>query len=301
MKFFYISILTIAATSFASAGQIEIGAGQNGSGVSTQGLTAAYIGSTTWTERNYVSNLFLNDTISNGTLNGVGTGTGSTLPTTAAGFQQFTDANDNVTFGMMSDGGNGMNYWGSASPVTLAPSSITVPIGVSGASTAYIMLNDYYGLAGLGGVNNDTVEFFFGNGGTLTFSLSNGVQIDSVHNCLSVTCPSFSGSTTSGTTDKAWAGTYAEATNLTPFSGTSGNVSLLDLSFSLGDLSGQTLTNVVITDNNALALNSRLALSAITIAGSNAQLVAPEPSTVFLFLAGLGVIGFFGHRRKVRQ
>jgi hypothetical protein len=160
------------------------------------------------------------------------------------------------------------------------------------------MLDDYFGLSGASGVNNDTVEFFFGNGGTLTFNLSNGVVIDSVHTCLTGTCPSFAGSTTSGNTDKAWAGTYVEGTNVTPYSATSGNVSLLDLSFSLGDLSGQTLTSVQITDNNALANNSRLALSAITVSGASAQLVAPEPSTVFLFLAGLGVMGLAHRRRK---
>lgn len=314
MRLFYIGILGTAAISLATAGQIEIGAGQNGSGVSTQGLTSAYIGATTWGEKNYVNNLFLNDTLSNGTLNNVTgtgpTGNGSTLPTAGNGFQQFTDTNDNVTFGMMNDGSNGMNYWGSTNPNTVTPSSITVPVEVSGVSTAYIMLSDYYGLSGASGVNNDTVEFFFSGGGNLSFNLSNGVQIDSVHNCLGSNAsaktpepcpsPSFSGTTTAGTTDMAWSGTYAEANNATPYSGTQGNVSLLDLSFSLGDFSGQTLTSVQITDNNDLSLNSRLALSAITVSGANAQLVTPEPSTVFLFLAGLGAIGFFGHRRKVR-
>jgi hypothetical protein len=305
MRFFYTVVLGMSAISLASAGQIEIGAGQNGSGVSTLGLTAAYIGSTTWAEKNYVTNLFTSDTLTSS----------APLPTAGNGLQQFTDPNNGVTFAMETDGGTGAttgdNYWASpATAGTAISSSISVPVGVSDASSAFILLSDYYGLAGQ--VNNDTVEFIF-NGGAVTASvgLANGTDIASVHDCLAPnsaavtpkSCPTiFSGTTTSSNTDIAWSGTYAEANNATPFSGTSGNASLLDLTFDLTAFSGDTLNSIVITDNNNLTMSSRLALSAVTVAGSAVVTsVTPEPSTMLLLLAGLGAIAFLGTRRKARS
>jgi len=305
MKLFYIPVLSIAAISIASAGQIEIGAGQNGSGVSTQGLTAVYIGATTWSERNYVTNLFTNDTISNSSLNGVvgssGAGNGTTLPTAGNGFQQFTDTNNNVTFGMLNDSTNGNNYWGSPSSPSSTVSSIAVPVSVSGVTSANILLSDYYGVAGQ--LQNDTIQFFFSNGAVQTFFLSNGNQIDSAHDCLvgNPTCPNFSGTTTNSNTDIAWSGSYAEAVTGTPFNGTSGNVTLIDRSFNLAAFAGTTLQGILIQDNFNLANSSRLVLSAVTVSGGNAAIVpTPEPSTVLLLLAGFGVFGILAHRRRAR-
>jgi hypothetical protein len=308
MRLFYIPVLGMAAISIASAGQIEIGAGQNGSGISTQGLTSAYIGATTWSEKNYTNNLFANDTISNGSLNGVTgagpTGTGTTLPSTANGFQQFTDPNNDVTFGMMNDpatGDSSNNYWASPASASSIASSISLPVDVSGVTSANILLNDYYGVASQ--THNDTVEFFF-NGGAVTqsFFLTNGKQIDSTHDCTSVTpaCPNLSGATTSANTDAAWTGSYVESVTTTPFSGTTGSVSLIDIGFNLSLYAGDILTGIVITDDDNLVNSSRLALSAVTVSGADAEVATPEPSTVLLLLAGLGVMGFLGQRRKAR-
>jgi len=284
-----ISILGLAAISIATAGQIEIGP-NNQTGVSTGGLTAAYIGSTTWSEKNYVTNLFTSDTLSN---------TSSALPTAANGLQQFTDSHNSVTFAMDSDSGD--NYWASPASSSSTVSTITVPVGVSGVSNAYVLLSDYFGLSGSSGINNDTVTFIFNNGAiTDPVNLSDGVNIDSAHTCITGSCPSFSGTTTSGNTDIAWSGSYTEGTNLTPYSGTAGNVSLIDLTFNLSAFSGDILSSIQITDNNNLTNSSRLALSAVTVSGTSAQVVAPEPSTILLLLGGFGLMGFFYRRHKAQ-
>lgn len=295
----------MAAISIASAGQIEIGA-NNSSGVTTSGLTAAFVGPTTWSEKNYVTNLFVSDTLSNG----------ANLPDYQNSLQQFTDTHNTtaggpVTFGMLDDAANTNNYWSSqnnTSPAVI--STMALNIGeYANVSQAYILLSDYYGVANT--IDNDTVTFNFAGGITGTVDLSNGIDIDSVHDCTGPnpaattpepcpTSPAFNGTTSAPDTNIAWTSTYAEANNLTPFSGTEGNATLIDLTFNLSAFSGDLLTGITISDDNNLSLNSRLALSAITIAGTGAAAV-PEPSTVFLLLAGLGVIGFFGLRRKVRD
>jgi hypothetical protein len=305
MRAIYISVLGMAAISIASAGQIEIGA-NNSSGNTTSGLTAAFVGTTTWAEKNYVTNLFVSDTLSNG----------ANLPDYQNSLQQFTDTHNTVaggpvTFGMLDDAANGNNYW--SSPNNSSPaivSSMTLNIGeYKNVSSAYILLSDYYGVANT--IDNDTVTFLFAGGISGTVDLSNGIDIDSVHDCTGPnpaattpepcpTGPSFNGTTSAPDTDIAWTSTYAEANNLTPFSGTEGNATLIDLSFDLSAFAGDKLTGIVVTDDNNLSLNSRLALSAVTIAGTGIAPV-PEPSTVFLLLAGLGVVGFLGLRRKVSQ
>jgi len=304
MRGIYISVLGMAAISIASAGQIELGA-NNGSGITTSGLTAAYVGTTTWSEKNYVNNLFVNDTLSNG----------ANLPSYQNSLQQFTDtdntaAGGNVTFGMLDDGANGNNYWASqGNSGSAIASSMTLNVGeIENVSSVYILLSDYYGVANM--ANNDTITFIFNDGAvTAVANLTNGVRIDSVHDCAGPndsattpepcpTSPAFNGTTTSPNTNIAWSSSYAEANNGTPFSGTEGSATLLDLSFNLSSFSSDILTGIEITDNNNLAFNSRLALSAITVAGTGVEIV-PEPSTVFLLLAGFGIIGFLGLRRKV--
>lgn len=319
MRLLYISILGVAAVSASSAGTIEIGgqsAGPITSPTNAFGLTAAYIGAgnSTWTERNFQANLFTNDTISNSTLGG------STLPDavpTAPGSQQFVDPNNGVVFAMINDGSTGANlnqYWGSpntaGSPIV---SSITIPIGLSGLTGASILLNDWFGLNGV--ANNDTITFnFTGDGGQRSVNLSNGNQIADATACIAASpswvttptnCTQFARSVSNAgggspfiptTTDVAWSASYsnANANGATIYSGTSGNLSLYDINFDLSAFAVDTLTSITIADNNNLANSSRLVLSAITVEQ------APEPSTVLLFIAGLGVIGFIGQRRKAK-
>jgi hypothetical protein len=316
MKIFRITVLGAAVISLASAGQIEIGAGQNGSGVSSQGLTIAYVdsmtqGSTPWVgEKAYAGTLFSAATLSNSSLNGVsettGVGTGglTTLPTSQNGFQQFKDLNNGITFAMMADstsGNTANNDLVSANSTMTGPSTINVPINVSGATQANIMLNDYWGVAG-STAQTDTVEFFFSGGNTSSFTLTNGNQIDADMQCLTgstTTCSTFAQTTSSPNTDNAWTGTYSLGNVVNVYANTTGNASLADLSFNLAAFSGDILQYVAITDNNNGNNSSKLALSAITVSGADA-VATPEPSTIMLFLTGLGILGFFGYRRKVR-
>lgn len=299
MRLIKISLCGFFAAAAACAGQIQIGAGSAG-GVSTQGLTAAYVGANSWAEKNYVTNLFTTDTISNGSLNLVagtaGNGTGSTLPTSLSGYQQFTDLNNGIVFGMISDTSTASNYWGSPASSPSTSSSITIPIGIFGLSDAYVLLNDYFGPSG---IHDTNVVFNYAATGAITKQLTNGVEIDSAHNCGApgVHCSAFSGTTTSPNTDIAWSGSYTEGVNTTPYTGTSGTLNLLDIHFNLSGLApaGDTLTSITFTDLNNLTNSSRLALSAITFTNS------PEPSTWLLLAAGLGFMVFLGQRRKARQ
>jgi hypothetical protein len=337
MRIANISVLGVAVVFMASAGQIEIGAGQNGSGVSTQGLTVAFVNSVTqptpgWAgEHAYAGTLFSSAIVNSSTLNGVaetsavGTGTATTLPTSQNGFQQLTDNGFGVTFGMLADsenkcGSSGTgscandNFWASSTGTT-GPTTITIPVSVSGVSEAYILLNDYWGVNG-STTQTDTVLFTF-SGGTDTFTLTNGNQIEDAVQCLSATgtpndfvgrspqpsCTTFARSTSSPGTDNIWSGTYSgDNASSTDYFNTAGNLALNDISFNLSAFSGQTLKTISITDNNNGFTNfsSALALSAITVTGSSLVVVTPEPSTVLLLFAGLGVIVYLGQRRKAR-
>jgi hypothetical protein len=323
VRLFNLIILGAAGISMATAGQIEIGpSGSNvvngGNTTNTAGLTTALItsgdlsgsGSTAWkdTSVTYNNNLFTNDTITSSSLNGVtgslGNGGVSTTPTAANGFQQFTDtANPNgaVTFAMDTD--SGANYWASPSGTN---ATITIPVGVMSVTDAYILLNDYYGPSG---AQDAQVTFNFSSGPADVVQLNNGNQIDSVHNCSGPApsgnpCPTtspapFNGSVTSSGTDIAWSGHYVEGSNSTPYSLTQGTAQLDDITFNLSAYTGLTLESIVITDNHDVSGSSRLALSAITLQ-TGASTPTPEPSTLVLLFAGLGLMGFLGRRKKVR-
>jgi PEP-CTERM motif len=323
VKLFSISVLALAAMSVADAGTITLGeievggqtAGPITSPTNAFGLTAAYIGSGnsgSWTERNFAANLFSNDSLSNSTLGG------STAPDAtpgSAGSQQFVDPNNGVTFALMNDGSTGANlnqFWGSPNNTAPSlPSSITAPIGISGLTDASILLNDWFGPNGV--ASNDTITFNFTGDGAKSVNLSNGNQIADATACSAASptwtttatnCTQFAQSVSNAgggspfiptTTDIAWSANYsnANATGATIYSGTTGNLNLYDISFNLSAFAGDTLTSITLTDNNNLQNSSRLVLSAITV-------VTPEPSTVLLFVAGLGVMGFIGRRRKAR-
>lgn len=304
----------MAAISIASAGQIEIGAG-NASGITTSGLTTAYIGAGLggWAEKPvYTTTLFSGVTsVTSGSLSGVtetsavGTGTGSSLPNYQSGFQQFTDPTNSVKFGMLDDAANGNNLLASGNSATTGATSIVVPVNVVGASSAYILLNDYWGVSG----SNYQVVFNYVGGSSDTFSLTAGTNIDDAVECgtaPSDASPTFSGanctnyiqSTSSPNTDGAFTADYTNTSvNQTPYSGTSGTLDIEDLTFNVSAFSALDLANITITEENNLNLSSRLGLSAITVAGSSPSSV-PEPSTVVLLLAGLGALAFLGHRRK---
>jgi hypothetical protein len=79
-----------------------------------------------------------------------------------------------------------------------------------------------------------------------------------------------------------------------------GNLSLGAIDFNFDALGGllnpsgnEFLVDVKITENSARGNFSQTALTAVTV-----DTLVPEPSTVFMFLTGLGAIGFARFRRK---
>jgi len=311
MRLFTLSVLGMATLSIASAGQIEIGATSltNSSlntttGISTGGLDAAYVAAgsgDTWAgEKVYNSTLFTGDTVT------------GVEPTSGNGMQQYTDTNNPTGSVVFAMDGDGNNFWSSATAAAVnSATSINIPVGVFSVSSASILLNDYWGVG-----NTDTVTFNFANAGTVSYTLTDGNQISSATDChaastsdtTSPLCTAFNSPPSSASTDIAWTSSYTNSTTSTtnPYAATSGTLNLDDITFAftgIPNFSTDTLNSITITDNNnctptvagCSAINSRLALSAITVD------TTPEPSTDLLLVAGLGIIGYLGRRRKVRQ
>jgi hypothetical protein len=315
VKLFGILVFSAVAVSVASAGQIEIG--QNSTnGISTLGLTSAYVTSVAqtagWAEKLFSTSAFSGDTITGSSLNGVaetsaaGTGGTSTTPTSANGFQQFTDTNNGVVFAM---DGDGMNYWASDSGSGTGATSIIIPVGVASLTGANILLNDYWGVNN-SRTQNDTVLFSF-NGGAVTDSitLTNGNQIETNQACAaasttftSINCTIFAQTASSKATDIAWSAQYVNTiAGGVPSAGTSGSLNLADLFFDLSAFTGDTLTSITITDNANGLNSSRLALGAVTVeTAAGVTSATPEPTTWVLLVAGLGTIAFFGKSRRIQ-
>jgi len=306
----FATAIAAASASAGTIGQIEIGG--------TNGLTASYIGtgntdSGTWQERNYNSKLFGSAT------------EGGVAPSTPA---SFTDSANGITFAAINDGtgGGGLtnNYWQPCSTATCnSPITLTVPVGIADPTAVWTMLNNLWGTPG---AQQTTVTFDFTDGGTtvapLVINLVNaynngasGGQIAASIDCVgpsSNTCSTFAGSlgstpAASSTINgiKVLTGTvFSYAYNTitgTKYAGSSGTLNLDDQGFvfgtatdSLGGLySKDYLVNVQITESSGAGNTSQTALSAITVVAT------PEPSTIFLVLAGCGAIGVSRLRRRV--
>jgi hypothetical protein len=330
-------ITTIAAFGLfagmlASAGQIQIG-GVNGltdayitnpnANGCAGGVGACATGSTgAFTEQNYDNVLF------------AGAENGSTAPKPYATYDQttgeagtLTDTAHNETFSMVDDGatsGASNNFW--AAPETGCPSacagpSIVIPIGVFGVSDVWTMLNTE--LSGPG-VKATTFDFTFGttsSGGTtqtvvvkLTDSgasttpsgmLQNAVDCVPPSNCPTLASgPTLAGSIVSSV-DVLTGNLYTSLYNNGPlgsYAGSSGNIVLDDQGFLFGNIALGTLGAGVTNANSYLVSVTVMesgaangvspALSAITID------TVPEPSTILMFLSGLGALGFARFRRK---
>jgi hypothetical protein len=302
MRTAIVCVVGVFAGMTANAGYVEIGSGLNSTtGVSTGGLNVVYLTSTPapvtngFTEKGYTTTLFLNDTLS------------QAVPGTTANSQQFTDPNNSVPFAMIANPANGgtnpdtsgsnpnEDFWEGVNTTTSVSSAITIPVDVA-SNAAYIMLTDAYGVSG----STYSVTFNFATGPALVVPLTIGNQIADDQQCATAgtytgaagPCTAYVKTTTSGSTDVAWSATYTNSSSSTAvqYSGSTGNVSLLDLAFNLAPYSSNELLSITITDPNDLNNESRLALSAITVA-------TPEPSTIVLLLAGCGLIGI----RKLRS
>jgi len=289
------------------------------------GLTTTYmtsgVGSIgTSTLSNYDTTLFSNSTNS-GTPPTPFTGYSNTAGTAStAGSTMVQGA---VTFDMVSQTGNNGNYW---SLVGATP-QITIPVGVFGVQTVWTMMNNAYGLAG---ANNTSVTFTFDNAANgsdaaslniLTVSLVNGTEIRDAVDCTSGgSCASLnyantiastvtnvpptistgSGPATVSVLAKNVYSSVYNAGSTSPYNGTTGSLVLDDEGFGFGStFVNQYLVSVKVTDNSGAANVSNTGVSAVSLVTTGLS-PAPEPASVFLLIAGVGVLGLV-RRRRLQQ
>jgi hypothetical protein len=226
------------------------------------------------------------------------------------------DGGSGVTFSDINDGA-GKNFWDL--PTGSAASVLTIPIGIYGVTDVWTMIND------IEAVNNRdvTVSFNFGTSATvstftdnvlITNAVTNGTgshtgQVRNALVCntgcdetsqLGLTGGSFTGGVTvvaENVWHQALPGCGDISTTLGAVTCPSGTAYLDDQGFFFNGLTvGTGLTNL----NTYLV---SVQVKEITTAGGGAGLSAitvdavPEPSTVLLFVAGLGALGL-GRLRK---
>jgi len=320
----------------ASAGQIQVGGvnglstayitapntitGQNTTGCAGGGTCAnGSVGG--YTEQNYDNVLFAGATNS------------GTPPTPYGTYNQttgeqgtLTDSVNNIKFSMIDDGSASSasnNFWQgtqSGCSSACANTTITIPVGVYGVTDVWTLLNSELSLADV--TNTTAITFTFGsasNGGTtdavtikLSESNNNNTPTNEMQNAVlcvpASSCATASGPTLPGTvisgisvlTDNLYTSLYNNGA-LPGYAGaTNGNVVLDDAGFIFNGLAltgglGTNLTSylVSVSVKEAGATNGvSEALSAVTVD------TVPEPSTVFMFLSGLGAIGFARFRRR---
>lgn len=315
-----IAIISIGLAAIVNLNAGEIQLGQIISGVN-YGLTRQYmttgLGSIgTATLSNYDAVLFANST-----LGGVSpvpfAGYSNTSGTAATPGSTVNAVSNGVTFAMIGDTAtpSDADYWtiNGDTPV------IVIPVGVFGVKTVWTMMNNAFGP---NGVNDTDVTFSFGSSAndtgadvqTVTLDLVDGTEIRDAVDCTNggTSCTSLdyaetltlltgvsnSGSTSGilPTVNVAAENVYSAAYNAGssgPYASTTGNVVLDETGFGFGSaFAGSYLVSIKISDVSG-GSNSDTSVSAITL-----MTAVPEPSTVALFMAGLGVIGFTRLRRN---
>lgn len=332
-----VSLVALAITGVAGAAQIQIGGPSGltgnyitqGSGaVCAAGAGNCVTGSTTgWTERNYNSLLFV--------------GSSNTAPATPSAFTGYVQTGlipsgntltGSVTFAMIAEpsgSGNSKNIWGAGGSTSTSPanSTIVVPIGVSGVTDVWTMLNNVWGVAGS---QDTTLDFYFGAGSNSTAGLTdvtvrllnssnsesgtgqirasvgcnagcldNGPQSQVAVGPLAALTSNIGGSGVDVTTELLYTFTYNAGAAGTSYTGTSGNLRLDDQGFHFGNTYvGEYLVKIGVTQNaGCFGCSSGTALSETALSAITVTSVAPEPSTIFLVLSGIGVLGFRRFRR----
>jgi hypothetical protein len=300
----FATAITVAS---AYAGEIQIGPGGNGLCSTCSGSVLSANG---FSEQGYDVRLF------EGAV---------PAPTVAS---TYTDTTNGILFDSIGGDGAGKNFWqGNGS----AP-SITIAVGVLGPQSVWTMLNDVFGLPG---AKETTVQFNFVANGTpdpIVFTLTNannngvtGGQIEASIDCSSTTntatpnCMSFAGAdgsallsgagnsdqlTPTGTstvpvnvlTSTVFTQAYTSITNSGAYTLSAGNLYLDDQGFIFAGTkyANEYLTSITVQDLSGTPNVSQTALSAITV-------VTPEPSTIFMVLAGFGVLGASRLRRRAAK
>jgi hypothetical protein len=333
-----VSVFALAAAVAASAGQIQIGGltGLTSSYVNTgncggnctdqynydevlfQGLDGTTPSpGTHYTQTGPTVNSTLTDTNANAQANGNG----------AAG----------IKFSMINDGVNGLNctaiivgggvcnqsnnYWALAGDGNIQ--EMTIPVGVYGVSQVWSMINSefagdnstdrsvtmFLNFGTAGGTIEDTVRVNLTNtNDTSTGSgqVGNAIICASIAPCSGVATPAGgplqSTNPTTLTANGVSVSSYADNLYSIKYNGTGNLLVLNDQGLNLGTLNfagvgtnlNTYLVNVEVEEvGNTSFPGEYAAVSALTVVTA-----APEPSTVVMFLTGLGAIGFAGFSRR---
>jgi hypothetical protein len=250
--------------------------------------------------------------------------TNSTMSTTSGPawtFSQMADANPQGA----STGHPTSDFWDLNSAT-----SIIVPVGLTGVDQVSTMLNDLYGATGSANADVTVTFNFgtASNNANLTpvvVTLGPGDLIDDAIHCATTTgtlvsgtaassCPSYAtslqssetltstansyGSKVTGdaslgvTTGQVYTSPYTGTTMGTNanYNGTTGNIFLNDQIFNFGSTYlSDYLVSIQVSESSGVAGVSQAALSGITVDSSELPSV-PEPSTWFMFAAGIGML-----------
>ena len=256
-----------------------------------------------------------------------------TLPYTAtnpSGGAYMTSGNG-VTFAMINQGVD--SDW-QTSNFASGTSTINIPIGIFGVTSVDTMLNDNYGVPTGSDIsvtfNFDTTATGTNGAGSETFTLVDGEVIRDAFQCTSgsinaTSCLSYQsggsdplnttlmynqagtslGAIGATTTPSVYAynvitGTYTTMAptgsgGAVPYVNTAGNLYLDAQVFNLGSsFLGDYLTSIKVTDAVTASFQSKADLTAIDV------FAAPEPSTIFLFVTGIGLVALVHLRRRPR-
>jgi hypothetical protein len=286
----------------ANAGQIQIG-GANGLTSSTVTGAGCSTGGPC-TEQGYVPVMFQGAPVS------PPVGPGNLVDTNGDG------VGDPVTFSLINDGA-GKNFWDL--PTGTTTSTLTIPVGVFGVTDVWTMINDIeasntrdvsvtfnFGTTATTTSDSVTVRTSDADGASASGQVRNGLVCSS--GCLETSQPGtggLAGEVSSGVTvvaDNLWNQSFfgCITTSVGAVGGTCGTAYLDDQGFFFNGLSvGTGLTNlntylVSVQVKEVSTTGGGAGLSAVTI---DTAAATPEPSTVLLFVAGLGVVGL-GRLRK---
>jgi hypothetical protein len=175
-----------------------------------------------------------------------------------------------------------------------AGKTLTVPVGVSGVTDVYTLMNAYWGSSDTGQVAS--VEFFGSGGATETFDLYGGSNIRDFYLSNPATNKTINGTTTQNAfmcIDPSTCLGAGATGNVT--TGDQGNYGIDEQQFVLNSsFAGQTLVDFVITDDCGCISPILLGATAVSAPSST----VPEPATLGLMSLGLGLAGLTYARRR---
>lgn len=285
-------------------------------------------------QNNYDEVLFenLNDAASPGVNYSISSATVNSIQDTNANAQANGNGAAGITFALINDGvsgcasqcGSSNNYWALAG--NPSNQTLTIPVGIYGVSQVWSMINtDFAGASNgspadrsitlfldfgtSGGTIEDSVRVNFtntGNNSTGTGQIQSSVLCTSIAPCNGVTNsnggPLQSTNPTTLTANGVSVGSYADSLFGIKYNGTGNVLTLDDQGLNLGTINFPSVgTNLntylvdvrVVEEGNSNYVGEVGAVSALTVVTA-----APEPSTVFMFLTGLGALGFARFRRR---